>query len=180
MKVFALACLAVSFALHTSGQSPAREVSDAQKALKKALYDAPWVRSVKFDDCRVSIKTETRRAFSSGVGGSNSFPPGESPLNLSAGADQFGWDSIHHQYVLDLTLLDPAKVTVHPSIRNGTSVLTFTDEPKGLITAKRPDAMLQKFRPGVYVLAAKTKSVEKTLRALANITQLCRGSAGGS
>ncbi|HVF47863.1 MAG TPA: hypothetical protein VNA17_09885 [Pyrinomonadaceae bacterium] len=173
MKVFALACVALSFALHTSGQATAREVIDAQKALKKALYEAPWVRSVKFDDCRVSIKTETRRAFSSAAGGSNSFPPGESSLNLSAGADQFGWDSIHHQYVLDLSLLDTAKVTVHPSLRKGTSVFTFTDEPKGLITAKRPDEMLQKFRPGVYVLAAKTKSVDKTLRALENITKLC-------
>lgn len=178
MKVFVLACFALSVALDTSGQSTAREMSDAQKALRKALYDAPWVRSVKFEDCRVSIKTEIRRAYSSAAGGSNSFPPGEASLNLSAGADQFGWDSIHHQYVLDLSILDAARVTIHPSLRKGTSVFTFTDEPKGLITAKRPDEMLQKFRPGVYVLATKTKSVEKTLRAFENITKLCSRSAG--
>ena len=179
MKWFALAFFGLSFALQTLGQSTARDLSDAQKALKKALYETHGVRTVKFDDCHVSIKTETRRPSSSGTGGSISFPPGESPLNLSAGADQFGWDSIHHQYILDLSLLDTAKIAVHPSIRKGTSVLTFTDEPKGLITAKRPDPILQKLRPGVYVLAAKTKSVEKTLRALENITKIC-GRSGGA
>lgn len=69
MRFVLLVGFTFGFSIFVYGQTVApsitQEQKTAQKALTKLLMNAPSrLRSVKFDDCRISLKSETSRSFS--------------------------------------------------------------------------------------------------------------------
>lgn len=183
MRFVLLACLMSGFSIFVYGQTVAPTITQAQKTAQKTLKkllinDTPYLRSVKFDDCRISLKSETSRAFSSPAGpsaslGGSAFPHDESSAAFSSGPDRPVSRGSHSVYEFDLSRLDTSKIIIHPAFRKGLSRLFISDDPTGVMTAKRPNEILSKYNPGIYVIVTKSKSAEKTLGALKALADIC-------
>lgn len=144
-----------------------------EKVLDK---NAPNVSSVKFDGCRVSIRSVSRQPYWSETRGSASiasFPRDDSANYLSGGGDRLIFDGSSSVYELDLAKLDASKIVIGPTSKRGLAAITIKDEPTGLIVGKKPDDMLSRFQPGKYIFLTKGKSVEKTVKAFHDIAKVC-------
>ncbi len=161
-----------------SGQNASPTLSEAQRSLKRLLdKDAPYVSSVKFDGCRLSIRSVSRQSYWSGSRPSStvagSFPRDDSANYLSGGGDQLIFEGRSSVYEFDLAKLDASKLLIGPISKKGLASITIEDEPAGLMVAKKPDAMLTMFQPGRYIIVTKKKSVERTVQAFQDLAEAC-------
>ena len=160
-----------------SGQTASPTLTEAQQSLKKILDKyAPYISSVKFDACRVSIRSVSRQAYWSGsrpsAGASAIFPRDDSANYLTGGGDNLVFEGKFSVYELDLAKLDASKLLIGQRSKALASI-TIEDSLGGAIVAKKPDEMLRQFFPGKYTIVTKTKSIEKTVQAFQDVAKAC-------
>lgn len=175
LSLFALMFLSPVLAF---GQTGSPTLSEAQRSLKRVLdKDAPYVSSVKFAGCRVSIGSVSRQAYWSGSKPSamtaGVLPRDDSANYLSGGGDQLIFEGRSSVYELDLAKIDPSTLLIGQLSKKALASITIEDNAGGLIVAKKPDEMLSRFFPGKYTIVTKKKSVQKTVQAFQSVAKAC-------
>src|SRR5262245_14435735 len=140
-KYISLACFLFILSATCLAQADPVALAKAQKTLKsRLLSDAPAVNSVRFDACRVSIKS----------GGSSVWAPSQSTgeatrtgyfadvPSLSAGPDRLVYSKASDHYTIDFSILDINRVLVRPTRSKDRSSITVVNDPTGVVTARRP------------------------------------------
>jgi hypothetical protein len=180
LSVFVLLCCCVVGFAQTSDSA----LLNAQKEVKNRLIkDAAYINSVKFDGCRVSLKVNSETLWSpvgsssgawtpSGTDGSAYLGP---QITSTGGGERAVSERAGHKYEIDLSILDPAKMTIEPFRVKGLTRILIPDNPPGLVRAIKPNPLIENYVHG-YPLVVKTKALDKTLRALKGLASLCSGS----
>jgi len=160
-----------------NAQDKLPELQKAQKALKNSLIKyAPYVSSVKFEQCRVLITLSSPGVGTFlGNGGSSSgggFPTDDASVYLSSGskAEYLRVDEFEH-YVLNLEQLNPKNITLISPYRKDISRVDLTDSRgKNAIGIRRKDKIDATF---VFTFFVKEKNADETVKAMQEAIDQC-------
>lgn len=178
MRVILALALLVGFQTVNLAQSGEVELKKAQKALKNVLIkDAPWIYSVKFDGCRMSLRSGTETYWS--PSSSSSSEAGRTGYfsdegRFTGGPDKLVFGRSLDNYSIDLRALDAAKIKTTVYARNKSQTLFDLPNSDGrIVTAITPNDTRERFAHDIYRIAVKTKSVDKLQNAFRNIAGIC-------
>jgi hypothetical protein len=154
-----------------------RGIDEQRKLAKVLARNADSISSVKVDRCRMSFKRSQptpidARQATSYVGGG--FPSDESSGYLSSGADRTSLSRrIRERIEIDLSTIDPAGISVKPSVRQkGRNLIWLASQPdmKGIIvTPKQP------FVNNGIGFVVNQKKADGIVGALKTAISACRG-----
>lgn len=178
MRIVLVFAFMIGFHAVSLAQGSDVELKKAQKTLKNLLLtDTPGIYSVKFDGCRMSLKSGSQSYWSPGA--SSSAEAGRTGYfsdgtNFTGGADALVLARSLDNYSIDLRVLDVGKIKTTVSPRNAKNTLVdLADSPESVVTPVTPNEMRERFAVGIYRIAVKTKSVEKLRTAFTQITDIC-------
>ncbi len=179
-RVFVFAAIVIGFSVagaKAQGKDAALLVT--QESVKKVLIKHTTnVYKVSFDQCRASIKisgpTSTQAVYQesgrSYVGGG--FPHDDASNYLSAGSsgDFGGWRTTD-RYEIDLSKLGGQNISVAPAYRKGFSRISLVNTKEQNAVGIKHHDRLDSAAELVFIV--KTKNIDKTVKALHEILNLC-------